>query len=98
MIDVTVYTLPNCVQCESTKRLMKANNIEFTEVALQDHPEKAQEFVEQGHKTAPIVTTDIKIWSGFKYEKIKSLAQYLDTLRVQDSRFPTPVDKESTES
>lgn len=98
MIDVTVYTLPSCVQCESTKRMMKANGIEFTEVPLQDHPDKAKEFMDQGYTTAPIVTTDIKVWSGFRYEKIKSLAQYLDTFRVHETRFPNPVDKDNQES
>lgn len=94
MIDVTVYTLPNCVQCESTKRMMKAEGIEFTEVALQDHPDKAKEFIEQGYKTAPIVTTDIKIWSGFRYEKIKSLAQYINSEKVHDSHYKKPLDSD----
>jgi glutaredoxin-like protein NrdH len=74
-MTVTVYTLPNCSQCESTKRLMTANNIEFTEVALQEHPDKVEEFLAQGHRTAPIVTTDTKVWSGFKYEEIRALIQ-----------------------
>lgn len=78
-----VYTLPNCSQCETTKRLMTANNIEFEELALQDYPEKAQEFIEQGHKTAPIVDTGSKVWSGFRYEEIKALAQHLDTERAK---------------
>jgi glutaredoxin-like protein NrdH len=76
-----VYTLPNCSQCDATKRLMTANNIEFDELALQDYPDKAQEFIEQGHKSAPIVDTGSQVWSGFKYEEIKALAQYLDTQR-----------------
>lgn len=74
-----VYTLPNCVQCDNTKRLMTANNIEFTELALQDYPDKVQEFMDQGHKTAPIVDTGSKVWSGFKYEEIKALAELIDS-------------------
>ena len=78
-MKTTVYTLPNCVQCDNTKRLMAANNIEFTELALQDHPDKAQEFINQGFKTAPIVDTGSKVWSGFNYEEIKALAKVIDS-------------------
>lgn len=94
MIEVTVYTLPNCVQCESTKRMMRVEGIEFTEVALQDHPDKAKEFMDQGFTQAPIVTTDIKVWSGFRYEKIKSLAQHISSERVHDSHFKRSLDSD----
>jgi glutaredoxin-like protein NrdH len=83
MTDVIVYTLPNCAQCESTKRLMLSHDIEFTELPLQDHPDKVEEFLEQGHRTAPIVTTGTKIWSGFRFEEIKALAQHLHSERAK---------------
>ena len=31
---VTVYTLPSCVQCDSTKRYLKRNLIEYTEIDI----------------------------------------------------------------
>ena len=76
-MQVTVYTTPNCPQCMTTKRMMDKKGIRYEEVALQDNPEKLEEFKEQGFTSAPIVTTDIKVWSGFRFEKIESLAQYL---------------------
>lgn len=97
MIEVTVYTLPNCVQCETTKRMMRSHNIEFTEVALQDNPDKLKEFIAQGHTTAPIVTTDIKTWSGFRLDKIKSLALHLDAERVHDAHSTVTVDRDQSE-
>lgn len=74
-IPVTIYTTPNCMQCETTKRTMTRYNIEYTVVSLT--PEKAAEFKKQGFMQAPIVTTDTKIWSGFKLGKIQSLAHHL---------------------
>lgn len=85
-MQVTVYTTPNCPQCMTTKRMMEKEGVEYSEVALQDNPDKLEEFRAQGFTSAPIVTTDIKVWSGFRFEKIKSLAQYLHTERVVSSR------------
>lgn len=81
-MEVTVYSTPDCVQCMTTKRHMDRLGIKYTEVSLQDNPEKLQEFVDAGYKTAPIVTTDIKIWSGYRFDKIQSLAQYLHSEKV----------------
>lgn len=79
-IPVTVYTLPNCVQCDSTKRLMDKLGIDYTTINLADAPDQAAIFRDQGHLTAPIVTTDVKIWSGFRYTKIRSLADHIHSL------------------
>lgn len=80
-IPVTVYTVgPACVQCNATKKPMTDLGIIFTEVDLREHPDKADEFKAAGHLTAPIVTTDIKVWSGFRYNKIHSLATYIRSM------------------
>jgi glutaredoxin-like protein NrdH len=76
-IPVTVYTKSNCVQCNMTKKKFDQLGIIYTEVDLEKHPEQMQAFKEQGLLAAPIVTTDTKIWSGFKLGKIESLAHYL---------------------
>jgi glutaredoxin-like protein NrdH len=77
-IPVTVYHVgPTCVQCTQTKRTMDKLGIRYTEVDLRDHPEIMETFKAQGHLTAPIVTTDIKTWSGFRLSKIQGLANYL---------------------
>lgn len=76
-IQVTVYSTPNCVQCMATKRQFDKLGIQYAEVDLADHPDKLDEFKAQGYASAPIVTTDTKIWSGFRLDKIKSLANHL---------------------
>jgi glutaredoxin-like protein NrdH len=60
-----------------TKRQFDKLGIRYDEMALEQHPEKLQEFKDKGLLAAPIVETDTKIWSGFRIEKIKSLANYL---------------------
>lgn len=61
----------------ATKRHMDRLGIEYTEVPLQDNPDMIREFIEQGHTTAPIVTADAKIWSGYRHTNIETLGQLL---------------------
>lgn len=76
-MQVNVWTLPNCVQCMQTKKVLTREGIKFTELALAEHPDKIEEFKALGLTAAPIVETDIKKWSGFRLNKIRSLANYL---------------------
>ena len=72
---VIVYTNPNCVQCEQTKKFLDKEGIEYTVENLQsdDNYEKLVEFVNQGFKAAPIVVTDTETWSGFKPDKLGAI-------------------------
>lgn len=77
-IPVVVHHIgPTCVQCNQTKKVLEREGIEYSEVDLREHPELVEKFKEMGHQSAPIVTTDTKIWSGFRLDKIKSLAQFI---------------------
>lgn len=68
----------------TTKRHMDRLGIRYESVDLSDKPELIEKFRAEGHITAPIVTTDIKIWSGYRHDKIVSLAQYLNLEKVHD--------------
>ena len=73
MTTATVYTKPNCPQCEDTKNLLTSLGVEFTTEPIT--PANIKEFKERGHRQAPIVvTSDGDEWSGFQPDKIKSLA------------------------
>ena len=76
-MQISVFTTRACAQCESTKRLMTKLGIRFDEMALEQHPEQLEAFKEAGHLQAPIVLADGQVWSGFRYEKIQSLARKL---------------------
>jgi len=76
-IPVVIYTTPNCPQCMMTARTMDKYGIVYDKVDLTQHPNLIEKFQEMGHMSAPIVVTDKKTWSGFRIEKIKSLAQFL---------------------
>ena len=72
-MTVTVYTLPACVQCNQTKRVLDAQGTAYTEVDLGDHPLKAEQFRQAGYLAAPIVQAGNQTWSGFKLERLRAL-------------------------
>jgi len=76
-VQISVFTTKSCVQCEMTKKQMTKLGIRYDEIALEQHPELIEKFKEMGLMSAPIVVTDTKKWSGFRIDKIKSLANYL---------------------
>jgi glutaredoxin-like protein NrdH len=74
-MSVIVYTNPNCVQCEQTKKFLDKEHIDYTVENLQDpnNYNKLVEFIEQGFKSAPIVVTNTETWSGYKPDKLGAI-------------------------
>lgn len=70
---VIVYTLPACVQCDSTKRYLKKNLIEFEEVDLANDPEAMEKIRGLGYTQAPVVQAGDQSWSGFRMDELKKL-------------------------
>jgi glutaredoxin-like protein NrdH len=70
-----VYTNPNCIQCDMTKKFLDNAGIEYDVENLQDesNAEKVTEFINMGFKAAPIVVTKNDIWSGYKLDKLKEI-------------------------
>jgi glutaredoxin-like protein NrdH len=76
-MEIKVWSTPNCVQCMQTKKQFDKLGIKYESLDLTEHPDKLEEFKAQGLMQAPIVETDIKVWSGFRLDRIKSLENYL---------------------
>lgn len=72
-MTIKVYTNENCVQCDRTKKFLDDNNIEYETLSLMENPEETRKFLDMGFRSAPIVETSHKIWSGFKLDELKSL-------------------------
>jgi glutaredoxin-like protein NrdH len=70
----TVYTKPNCVQCEQTKRYMEKNGIEYNTVDITQDQEAFEMVLGLGFRSAPVVITPTDSWSGFRPDKINLLA------------------------
>jgi glutaredoxin-like protein NrdH len=71
---ITVYTKPACVQCTATKRALDKAGVAYDLVDI-TADDAARDFcIELGHQQAPVVVTDNARWSGFRPDRIKSLA------------------------
>jgi glutaredoxin-like protein NrdH len=72
-MKITVYSNPNCVQCDATKRWLTTNKINFDTKLISDSPEIEPLIQEKGYVAAPVVIAGTQSWSGFRLEKLKSL-------------------------
>lgn len=73
-MNVTVYTKPNCVQCDATKRTLDKLGIEYNTIDATTDDAVYNMLVEKGFKAMPVVNAGDEWWSGFNAEKINGLA------------------------
>lgn len=72
---ITVYSLPSCVQCTQTKKLLQREGFEFSEVLLNEDEQASLMVKELGYSSAPVVIMGDNHWSGFRPDIIMSLAK-----------------------
>lgn len=82
---VTVYSLPNCVSCDQTKRQFAARGIDFVDEPLTG--DLLERFRSEGHLSAPVVVVDCGddaswSWSGYRHDDIRKLAGLAATAAV----------------
>lgn len=71
---VTVYTLPACVQCESTKKFLKNKDVPFNVVDMSEDLSALEMVKGLGYQAAPVVIAGDDHWSGFRPDKLSALA------------------------
>jgi len=76
-MKITVWELPNCVQCNQTKREFDKLGIRYQIRQLNRSPKAVERFKEMGLIAAPIVETDDRRWSGFRLNRIRGLEKHL---------------------
>jgi glutaredoxin-like protein NrdH len=71
-----------------TARLFDSEGIIYETRRLDRSPKAIERFKQMGFLAAPIVETDTRRWSGFRLEKIRSLANHLRTERAKGINVP----------
>ena len=72
MPDVTIYTTTTCPWCHKTMDFLKANKVNFTEVNVQEHPDRAEEAIgKSGQMGVPVIDIDGQIIVGFNEPALK---------------------------
>ena len=69
----TVYTTPNCVQCNQTKKYLDNKNVPYNTVDLSQDPVAMTMIQGLGFKSVPVVITATDKWAGFKLDKLSAL-------------------------
>lgn len=72
---IKVYTKYDCVQCDTTKRYLDTNNVEYETINVEDDPEAYNYIVSLGFKSVPVVISDTDKWAGFKLDHLRKVAQ-----------------------
>jgi glutaredoxin-like protein NrdH len=72
-VNIAVYSRPECVQCDYTKKLLDGIPLSYTEFDIDADP-AARKMVEDSGKTQlPMVVAGDQVWHGFKPAKIRAL-------------------------
>lgn len=74
MTPVSVYTKPACMQCKATFRALDKAGIPYTKVDVTEDPEARDYVMSLGYLQLPVVITGDSHWSGFRPDRIESLA------------------------
>ncbi|MGF1764733.1 glutaredoxin-like protein NrdH [Aliivibrio kagoshimensis] len=72
-MDIIVYSKPNCVQCEATKKLLDTKGITYQVIDLHRDEMALQKVVALGYREVPVVVTSSSHWSGFRPGMINQL-------------------------
>lgn len=75
-MSITVYSKPNCPQCDLTKRDMDILGIEYEIIDISLQQDQLERLAGLGFRSAPVVETDRDVWSGYQQDKIKELVSY----------------------
>ena len=86
--SLTVYTLPNCMQCTMTTRALDAVGLAYVTVDLATDKDSVNLVTQLGYRSAPVVIAASEHWSGFRPDKISSIA----TAKPQAPASTTEVD------
>lgn len=73
-MPIIVYTKPACMQCKATQRLLDNSGLEYETVDISMDDEARDYVMALGYVQAPVVVAGSEHWSGFRPERIKSIA------------------------
>jgi glutaredoxin-like protein NrdH len=71
---LTVFTLPNCMQCTMTKNVLEKAGVPYVTVDLATDESAAEAVRSLGYSAAPVVTVGAASWSGFRPDKLSAVA------------------------
>lgn len=72
---VTVYTKPDCVQCNATFRAFDKQGITYEVRDVTQDQDAYDHITGMGYQQAPVVEAGAQHWSGYRPDRIKQLRE-----------------------
>lgn len=73
---ITVYSKPNCMQCEFTKKHLRDKNIPFKEINVYENEQALNYVQELGFQSLPVIEAEgQEPFFGFRPERLDKLVQ-----------------------
>ena len=79
---ITIYSKPNCVQCTATYRAMDKAGLSYETVDISLDAQALEQVKSLGYAQAPVVVAGEDHWSGFRPDKITTLALSVESVAV----------------
>lgn len=70
---VTLYSKPQCVQCDMTQRVLDNRGVEYRKVDITQDSDAFELVTGMGYKQAPVVVFGDTHWSGFQPDLIATI-------------------------
>ena len=78
MNEIIVYSKPNCMQCECTKRWLHETGIPYTAYDVTKNERCVNRVIQLGYQNLPVVYVDKKRhWFGFRPDLMEELKEGL---------------------
>lgn len=78
-MTITVYTKPDCGQCEQTKKQLERKGLPYKAIDVFEDPEAMKVVEESGIMLMPMVVIEHngqkQHWHGFRYDRIRDLTK-----------------------
>jgi glutaredoxin-like protein NrdH len=76
-MSVTVYSKPQCVQCDATYRALDKKGIDYDVIDISQDADALEMVRGLGYMQAPVVIADDTHWAGFRPDRIAAVAKQL---------------------
>ena len=77
-MKIDVYSAPDCNACLATKNWLTREGLQYNEIDVSKDDAANRFCADLGYTMLPVVVAGEDHWSGFRYEKLKSLGRQRD--------------------
>jgi glutaredoxin-like protein NrdH len=74
IMSITIYSKPNCMQCNATYRALDKQGLDYSVVDISVETDAVRTVESLGYRQLPVVVVGEDHWSGFRPERIRQLA------------------------